>query len=524
MTSVVAPLAASDAVLSDEVAARRREDVGVPRRAARAGAPAHVAVAAVLTGVTSGATVMLARSGAPGAATTLYPVLVIVIAAWLLRRHPERYASFVWWTWFVAPWVRRVIDVYGGWNPVSLLSIAPLLVSGLAVIPVLRRAPRLRRRALAPFTLAALGVGLGFLVGVARVGLMAATYGLLSWGTPLAFGAWLTLEWRRYVPLRDVVLHTLTAGLVVVALYGMYQFVSPPVWDRNWMISSAMESIGRPEPFQVRVFSTMNSPGTLAAVLCASLLLVSTARVVGRLIAVSIASITLLLTLGRAAWIGLLVGAAVLALQMSRVTLLRYGTSVTRIVVGAVIAVCLVSTALPSDMTARAADVVSRRVRSTLALDQDASFFDRREKLRQALEWVEAEPLGYGIGASGGGVLRLGVAGAVEPFDNGLLEVIYALGWPGATLLYGAIIWIGAPGLQRRAMRGDAAPLAARAVLAAAAVELLAGNQFTSAIGAAFWSAAGLLSAARVWYALPIVVPDRSRATHHARPSSEALA
>ena len=465
------------------------------------GAPGHALAAALMTGATSAVAVVLASAGAAPAATYVYPLLAVALAAVLLRGHPERYAAFAWWTWVVAPWVRRVVDLYGGWNPLSPLTLTPLIVSGLAVFPLLRRAPRLRRRALAPFTLAGAAVLSGFAVGFTRVGPAGAFYGLLSWGAPLAFGAWLTMEWRRYPALRDVILRTLALATFAVAAYGIYQFLSPPAWDRSWMLNSAMESIGRPEPFQVRVFSTLNSPGTLAGVLCTTLLLLLTAGVPRSVISVAAGCGALLLTLGRAAWIGTLVGLLVLASQTSRVVLTRQLRVAAQLLAAATLSVAAASAFLPADVRARATDVVARRVNSTTALDQDASFFDRQRILERSLERVEAQPLGHGIGASGGGVGRLSGPDVIEAFDNGLLEVVYALGWPGAAAFYGAILWIAFARFRGGTAADDTTPAAARAVLAAAGVQLLAGNQFTGAVGAAFWSTAGLLSAARVWHA-----------------------
>ncbi len=54
---------------------------------------------------------------------------------------------------------------------------------------------------------------------------------------------------------------------LVAGTYGIVQFLVLPDWDMAWMISSDLTSIGRPEPFQVRIFGMSESPGPFAALL-----------------------------------------------------------------------------------------------------------------------------------------------------------------------------------------------------------------------------------------------------------------
>ena len=61
--------------------------------------------------------------------------------------------------------------------------------------------------------------------------------------------------------------------LPILGLYGFYQYVDPPIWDRYWMTYTTIASIGQPEPFMVRVFSTMNAPAGYATFTAAALLL-----------------------------------------------------------------------------------------------------------------------------------------------------------------------------------------------------------------------------------------------------------
>ena len=102
---------------------------------------------------------------------------------------------------------------------------------------------------------------------------MPATFGLLTWVVPVVFGFHLAATWRRYEFWRDATQTAFRHGLIVLAIYGVIQFAWVPPWDGFWMDHAGMSSIGRPLPFQVRVFGTLNAPGVYAIFLMAGLLI-----------------------------------------------------------------------------------------------------------------------------------------------------------------------------------------------------------------------------------------------------------
>lgn len=448
-------------------------------------------------------TLALALARRPAAANAFMLGASVLTGAVLLRSRPACFAAFSWWVWIVAPELRRVVDFYGGaYNRTNPLVLSPLLVTALVAGPIVRHLPRLRRRSLFPFAVAQTGLLLGFCVGFVRVEPPAAVYALMSWSAPLLFGLWLALEWPRYSEIRDAMLDTFVLALPILGAYGVFQFVSPPGWDRSWMIWSKMNSIGRPFPFQVRVFSLSNSPGALAAVLAVTLLLVTGSRRPGRGAAVCGGIAALLLSLVRASWLGAVVGGVVLATQATRQALRRYVLTAVALAAGISGAVVVGYAVLPSTAVMRVTDILGRRLTSLGDLAQDRSYVERSQIINRALEQIGSHPLGLGLGATGVGA-RLGPQGGIEAFDNGLLDVVYSLGWFGAALFYGGILAVTLRQTTPRAevAAGDGTPAAARAALAATAVQLLSGNQFWNVMGAAFWTAAGLLAASRMWYA-----------------------
>src|SRR5262249_51379820 len=111
---------------------------------------------------------------------------------------------------------------------------------------------------------------------------------------------------------RDEIVNAAAGGFVVIlpvmGLYGIFQFVDPPDWDRYWM-SFAVVTTGEPIPYGVRTFSTMNGPASFATFTAAGLLIVFLLRQnILTFVAMSPAAISLLLSTYRTAWLSLMIG------------------------------------------------------------------------------------------------------------------------------------------------------------------------------------------------------------------------
>jgi hypothetical protein len=74
----------------------------------------------------------------------------------------------------------------------------------------------------------------------------------------------ISLSTGRMPPVWDVVSSAIPALAVLAGTYGIIQFFFLPAWDRAWMITSRLTSIGAPLPMQVRVFGASESPGPYA--------------------------------------------------------------------------------------------------------------------------------------------------------------------------------------------------------------------------------------------------------------------
>lgn len=353
--------------------------------------------------------------------------LCVVIAAILYRSYPRQFVFYAFSLWMFTPLVRRLADWQSVYHPASMVMLAPLLVAGLGGVTVARRLGRLGDPDIAPFTILLALLGFGFFVGLLQNGPSQAALGLLNWGAPLLFGMHLLLRHRSAEEFEGALFDSLAWGVLGMSLYGIYQYFSPPPWDVAWMLNAEMASIGLPLPRMVRVFSTMNSPGPFAGTLAVGLLAVLVRGGVMRWAASAPGYVALLLSLVRAAWGGWAIGALALLATATP------GRSVRYLVLGAGV----VALAVPLLLVEPVSTVVSQRVNTLGAADQDVSLRARTELYRTGLT-MAASPFGSGLGASGTATkmseetVSFAQAGVV---DSGLIELLMNLGGP-STLVF----------------------------------------------------------------------------------------
>lgn len=341
----------------------------------------------------AGGTCVLADAGLASPARVLFLVAAIVVAIRLERRDRARYVSFVFWLWFLAPFVRRIADLAGGWQEPSLVLLAPYMASAIAVPPLMHRwlvadpDTRTRPGPLVIFLAAALGVGLGVPTG-AWNGLPTAALETLNWLLPVAFGLYVATQAADLHRIEAAMARTFGAAALLSAAYGVYQFTRPPLWDINWMLRSGMTTIGRPEPFAVRVFGTMHSPGVFSAFLVVALVIwLGRPRVAG-MCAAGVAAVALLLSQVRSSWFALVVGALLVVAALRPAQRIRVGVLTLVVLAGA-------SAALVTDEMRQ---LVSGRVSTMERLDDDESAVARLIGHRIAFEFLAEHPWGAGIG------------------------------------------------------------------------------------------------------------------------------
>lgn len=420
--------------------------------------------------------------------TYVYPLCAFVVGFWLYAKTPRIYVGFTLWIWFVTPFVRRLLDYdAGAFDPVNPVMLGPLLATLPAALSLFRFGSKLTTRVFRPFLLLLSGILYGYLVGAVSVGMLSATYDLLSWLLPVLFGLHIAFVWRTYPSLKTTVRTTAVWGLLLMGGYGVYQYFMAPAWDMMWLLESEMWlSMGLPEATQFRVFSTLNSTGPFAFVACGLLLLLLNGKGTLTKFALVPGYIAFLLTLVRSAWLGWIVGITYLVFWK------LHGRLRTRLL-GVLVATVMLG--IPLFLFSPMTQDVTERAQTFTNLEEDASANARLGIYARALKSYATTPLGTGLGAFGTSA-KLS-KGDVVTFDSGVFDLLFSLGWLGS-LCYVAGLFLLFRQTAFTSDRIDSFEPFLHAVMIAYAFMLLSINQFTGLLGMIFWTMSGLALAARL--------------------------
>ena len=438
--------------------------------------------------------VAMAGAGGGGAARLAYPLLSLVIAGGLLvTRRAVAYLSFVMWLFVLTPGVRRYVDLQVGFEQVNTIMLAPWLASALALGPALLCMAMARGAARGPLAGGALAVILaatyGLVIATLEGRAVSAGFDWLRWVVPPALAVQVVAWLPAHPDLPRRVLRGLCIAAALSAVYGVYQFVTAPPWDGFWMVNSKMESIGVPEPFAVRVFSTLNSPGSYAVFLVVALLVLLARPGLLGLLGTGLAAMALALTLVRSAWAVAAIGVLYIVLRGGVAAHGRLAMAV-----GAAALALPVALAVPE-----VGKLLEDRFLSITRLSGDASLADRSSAYSDLAENLGETPFGEGIGISGS--YQSFVDGGRPRIIDGMpLEVYYALGIPAGTLYFLGAVGCLLPALRTglRAGGADRGVLAATAATLACVPMAMSGSPLIGESGVFFWFMIALCHAAPV--------------------------
>lgn len=381
-----------------------------------------------------------------------YVVLSVAVGAFLYVKYPSLYIGFCWWMWFVTSFLSRLIDVRTAFDESRFILVAPYLVTLLTLHSCLKNLPRSYREGGLPFILAFIAILYGFLIGLVKTSPFTAARALLDWLTPISFGFYLFLNWRNYPRFRQNIETTFLWGVLVTGLYGIYQYVVAPEWDRFWLISTKLQSMGEPEPFQIRVWSTMASSGPFAVMIMAGLLLLLNGKGFLNFPAAAAGYLAFLLTMVRIMW-----GCWIIGL-LSMFTSIRPKLQMRLIITMLIMVICV----LPLTTMEPFASAINTRLETFSNLEKDDSTQIRQKIYEDGLNSALSNGLGNGIGntfiVNEDGILVSLV------IDSGILDILFTLGWFGAIFYVGALILLLLKVLQALEFRYDTFMAAARAI------------------------------------------------------------
>ena len=381
-------------------------------------------------------TVMLIVAHQGTVLTLAFPVLSIAVGFWLYFKAPAKYVGYMWWLWFLSPEVRRLADwSKGAFTPTSLIQVAPLAVTMISGLSLIRFYPVLAQRRGLPVLLVMAGLGYAFMIGVVSSGPLAALYDLANWVYPILIGFHIMAHSRQYPEFRETIINTFIWGMLLMGGYGLVQFFIMPQWDALWMLGSQMNSQGDPVPFGVRVFSTMNSSGPFALAMMGAMVYVMAANHRVRWVAGALGFLSFCLSLVRSTWGGWVIAMLIqLAKSNNKVRI--------RIVASAVL---LVGLCVPLLAIGPVAERMQARLDTIVNLHDDQSYAARNEFYATFAKTAFTDVTGEGLGATGTSTKLSndgGQLGQYGNFDSGVMNIPFVLGWPGTLLYMSGVIWL----------------------------------------------------------------------------------
>lgn len=409
--------------------------------------------------------------------------LLMVLPAFLLAAQRSTYLlDYVFFVVALNRGIRRLVDFYinGAFNPLSTISLTPLVVSAVLLIPAFSRFGLLTPRTRTVATLIMVALAHGFVIGFLSVG-FGAVYALGEWMA--GFGAFLyaatTAMSNRTA---DRWIRSCGYAALVVALYGWYQYYTIPEWDAFWVIAVKFVGyLGNLKPTEMSVFSTLHERGPCASFLAWAaipMILNSRWRIIGSWLTVVLLLSVVVLTLTRSMFI--IVGlAAMLQPALSK------GKGLGRVVVLAVIMMLGANVGL---QYMPGSERITKRFDTMKDMQNDGSFKGRMSILTNGIPWVLTHPVGMGLGSSGFGAGRMGGSGSSggsapqEGFcDSGYVEVFSQFGWIGGIAFFAAMAQIWGELSHRIKLGGTNSFLTTgRVVLLSSLVFLAVGNVFGS--------------------------------------------
>ncbi len=408
----------------------------------------------------------------------LYPAGALGIGMVLYGRHPILYVGFTWWLWFLSAWVRRMVDFQSGWQDPSLILLAPYLCSLVALLTLMQDLPRIYRQGGLPFLAAFVGVCYGLLVGIIRQPFMGAAVTFLDWVTPIVFGYYVYAQWRQYPDFRANLNRVFLWGALAMGSYGIWQYLVAPAWDGFWIESTGLLTFGRPEPMQIRVFSTMHSNGPFAVTMMAALLLLVNAPGITGYAASALGYLSFLLSLTRSAWIGWFIGLVVFAVSLKSSLQLK--------IIAVLFGMGLF--ALPLTLVQPFAGVISARLNTFTNAGGDVSYNERLTRYNDLLGESLSQVMGQGLG------------GAAHHIDSAILDMFFSLGWVGTLPYLFGLVMLLLAAFQVTAVQFDPFVSAARAIGLGVFVQLVFGSVMTGVAGVILWTFLALVLAAQKYY------------------------
>ena len=355
--------------------------------------------------------------------------IIVAIAGALAAQRSTYLVDYVLIIYAFNRGLRRILDYFAGsFNPLSPVSLTPLVVTGLMLLPFLAKFNTLPKSLRTIFICLFVAIGYSFIVGFVRIQ-FAAVYSLAEVLAPIAAFGYIICA-APSQDAKDRWLRTSAWCAILVSAYGWYQYFTVPPWDAFWVRAVGMEGyLGIMEPMKIVVFSTMAERGVL-----------------GGFLGFAVVPMILASKWRPLSWFGVILVLSVILLAETRTGLIlatfsvliyvmvNRGTGFWQLALGLIV----VGAAAYFGMGLLPGAERTQERFSTLGnMQEDGSFQGRVEIYQDSLGAILTNPLGSGLGATGlsgrinvGGTETQAVIG-----DAGYSELVIQYGWIGAALI-----------------------------------------------------------------------------------------
>ena len=345
----------------------------------------------------------------------IFPLGSFAVGVFLYLRAPALYVGFTWWMWFLGPLIRRIIDYQSGHLTPGPWLLTPLLVTFISVMTLVKHLPNTSRQGGLPFIMCFGSVFYAFCTGVLQNSVTGCVLNLLAWLTPLLFGFHLFVNWRDYPEYRKVIQSTFLWGTLVMGAYGIWQYLVAPEWERFFLREITATSFGKPEPLGIRVFSSLDSPQTFAAVMMAGIILLWTNPKILRNLSAGVGHLSFLLSMARSLWLSWILGMLIFVPSLKA----RFQM---RLVVSVMVASLFIVPILSIEPFST---VIGDRLESLSNTKNDTSANDRAEGYSDLIGLAVTEFVGKGLGSNV-------ESDSLGSKDSGILSMLFSLGWFGS--------------------------------------------------------------------------------------------
>lgn len=440
--------------------------------------------------------------GAPLYFRYLFSGLCLTVGTfWYFTRQYDFYFALLIIAQAFTPLLRRYVDYQVGFEAKSFLLATPPLIMGISLFSLVKfpflKVPKMLWLSTGAMIAA---IFLALPIGIFNNPLSATLQDFLGWLGPIGiFTTILQLRNDEKERCLKMVAALAVPVLTIVAAYGIYQFVAPPPWDRLWMQSTRMSSIGVPEPFRLRVFSTFNAPTPLSELLLFLIFFSLLRGGVLRWPAIALGMLTFGLSFVRSGW-----G----ALGVAAIFLFVWGSLKQRLQVIFIIFGLTFLTLTYAISYFQEFDVIERRVDTVLGIRDDHSLRMRAGLYEAFVDQLPGPPLGSGLGTYESPTVTNASGTKLSSLvDSGIIAGYITFGWIGSCLYFGGLfclmLW------SFLCLRGSPRPVRERNnLLFATALAMLSQLPFHNSLfnygGVFFWLPLAL-------FVHQMLKPDRSR-------------